>query len=98
MAFREHESTRLKRNQNLSIGDVTTVNLTTLSGGVQSNVIPPFMQIGFDIRLAITVDHDEFEKQVRNMLHLIISFLIIKNFFYLYRFVSGATKLAVILN
>ncbi|XP_065365133.1 aminoacylase-1-like [Calliphora vicina] len=65
MEFREHESKRLESNPNLTIGDVTTVNLTTLSGGVQSNVIPPFMQMGFDIRLAITVDHAEFEKQVR---------------------------------
>ncbi|KAI8122699.1 hypothetical protein FF38_01384 [Lucilia cuprina] len=65
MAFREHEAKRLESDPNLTIGDVTTVNLTTLSGGVQSNVIPPFMQMGFDIRLAITVDHAEFEKQVR---------------------------------
>ncbi|TMW48983.1 hypothetical protein DOY81_005927 [Sarcophaga bullata] len=65
MAFREHESKRLERDPNLTIGDVTTVNLTKISGGVQSNVIPPFMQIGFDIRLAITVDHNEFEKQIR---------------------------------
>ncbi|KAM7348873.1 aminoacylase-1-like [Cochliomyia hominivorax] len=65
MSFREHESKRLESDPNLTIGDVTTVNLTTISGGVQSNVIPPFMQIGFDIRLAITVDHNEFEKQVR---------------------------------
>ena len=64
MAFREHESKRLEQDPNLTIGDVTTVNLTKISGGVQSNVIPPFMQIGFDIRLAITVDHNEFEKQV----------------------------------
>lgn len=65
MAFREHESQRLENDPSLSIGDVTTVNLTTIKGGVQSNVVPPFMDVCFDIRLAITVDHQEFENQVR---------------------------------
>ncbi|XP_013107891.1 aminoacylase-1 isoform X1 [Stomoxys calcitrans] len=65
MAFRANESKRLESDASLSIGDVTTVNLTTLKGGVQSNVVPPFMDVCFDIRLAITVDHGDFEKQVR---------------------------------
>ena len=32
-----------------------------LQGGVQSNVVPPEFVIGFDVRLAVTVDHAEFE-------------------------------------
>lgn len=71
MAFREHESKRLESNPLFSIGDVTTVNLTTIKGGVQSNVIPPFMDACFDIRLAITVDHKDFEKQVNKENYLL---------------------------
>lgn len=46
----------------LLIGDVTTVNLTVISGGVQTNVVPPEMTVGFDIRLALDVDHVAFER------------------------------------
>lgn len=45
----------------LLVGDVTTVNLTVISGGVQTNVVPPEMTVGFDIRLALDVDHAQFE-------------------------------------
>ncbi|XP_037936843.1 aminoacylase-1A-like [Teleopsis dalmanni] len=65
MTLREQESKRLESDSSLTIGDVTTVNLTKIHGGVQSNVIPPLLEACFDIRLAITVDHKEFENQVR---------------------------------
>lgn len=68
MAIRKAESQRLELNPNLTIGDVTTVNLTKINGGVQSNVIPPNLEASFDIRLAITMDHDRFEKQVEHFL------------------------------
>lgn len=44
------------------IGDVTTLNLTVIEGGVQTNVVPPEMSVGFDIRLALDVDHGEFQR------------------------------------
>ena len=31
---------RLKSNPNLTLGDVTTTNMTIVEGGVQANVIP----------------------------------------------------------
>uniref|UniRef100_A0A1I8N6R7 N-acyl-aliphatic-L-amino acid amidohydrolase n=1 Tax=Musca domestica TaxID=7370 RepID=A0A1I8N6R7_MUSDO len=65
MSLRAEESKRLENDPTLTIGDVTTINLTTINGGVQSNVVPPFLSVGFDIRLAITVDHQEFEKQLQ---------------------------------
>uniref|UniRef100_B3P7G4 GG11188 n=1 Tax=Drosophila erecta TaxID=7220 RepID=B3P7G4_DROER len=48
----------------LSVGDVTTVNLTQLSGGVQSNVVPPLFDAVFGIRLSITLDLIAFVRQI----------------------------------
>ncbi|XP_004529658.1 aminoacylase-1 [Ceratitis capitata] len=64
MDFRQHEVERLAKDSSLTIGDVTTINLTSLNGGVQSNVVPPTMEAVFDMRLALNVDHDDFEKQL----------------------------------
>lgn len=65
MEFREHELKRLENNPEFSIGDVTTVNLTILRGGVQGNVIPPELSFLFDIRIAVDVSHEEFENKIR---------------------------------
>lgn len=64
MEFRDVEERKLESNSNLHIGDVTTVNLTMINGGVQNNVIPGEMSIVFDIRLAVDVDHSDFERMV----------------------------------
>ncbi|XP_037028851.1 aminoacylase-1-like isoform X1 [Bradysia coprophila] len=64
MDFREQEVRKLDNNPDLTIGDVTTVNLTMISGGIQTNVVPPLLIVGFDVRLAITQSHDEFEALV----------------------------------
>ncbi|XP_068152465.1 aminoacylase-1-like [Drosophila tropicalis] len=63
--FRDGEVKRLKENPNLNIGDVTTVNLTEVKGGVQSNVVPPSFEVVFDVRVSITVDVNAFEQQIR---------------------------------
>lgn len=65
MDFRQKEKNKLVNDPSLKIGDVTTVNLTVIKGGVQSNVIPPEMTAVFDVRLACDVNHVEFEKMVR---------------------------------
>ncbi|XP_058978503.1 aminoacylase-1B-like [Musca domestica] len=64
MSMREQQVRRLENNPDLTIGDVTTINLTQVRGGVQSNVVPPTMVLGFDVRLALDVDHKEFEEQL----------------------------------
>lgn len=46
------------------LGNVTSANVTKLSGGVQSNVIPPEMTITVDFRLAPDVCHEAFEAQL----------------------------------
>ncbi|XP_065214154.1 aminoacylase-1-like [Planococcus citri] len=62
--YREQQKKKLHSDPNLLIGDVTTVNLTKLEGGVQMNVVPPEMKIGFDIRLALDVNHEDFVKMI----------------------------------
>lgn len=59
--YRKSQIARLKANSELVTADVTTVNMTILSGGVQSNVIPPQFTLTFDIRLGIDVNHAKFE-------------------------------------
>lgn len=64
MEFRAKELEKLKQNNELTIGDVTTVNLTMLSGGIQNNVIPPEINCVLDIRIAVDVDLEQFENMV----------------------------------
>ncbi|EDW82934.1 uncharacterized protein Dwil_GK22579 [Drosophila willistoni] len=64
MALRQVQVETLANNPELSIGDVTTINLTRVEGGVQSNVVPPQLTAGFDCRLALDVDHQEFEAKL----------------------------------
>lgn len=45
--------------------NVTTINLTMVRGGVQSNVIPAEMSATFDIRLSINTELAELEQQVQ---------------------------------
>lgn len=65
MEFRNGEMQKLKDNPELQMGDVTAVNLTMLSGGLQSNIVPAELRVTFDIRVAIDVDLDKFEKLAR---------------------------------
>ncbi|XP_055588182.1 aminoacylase-1-like [Uranotaenia lowii] len=64
MDFRRAEEEKLLNNPNLTVGDVTTVNLTMMSGGVQSNVIPAELMVCFDVRLSVTVDIETFTRQL----------------------------------
>ncbi|KAJ3362436.1 adenylate cyclase [Allomyces javanicus] len=57
LAFRDEQEAQLKAGvrpdgRPFSLGDVTTVNLTMLNGGVQMNVIPNQLDMGFDIRIS----------------------------------------------
>lgn len=67
MAMRAQELRKLENNPELTIGDVTTINLTRAGGGVQSNVVPPLLMVCFDVRLAIDVDQVEFENKVNSI-------------------------------
>lgn len=63
--FRASEAKKLKDNSELTDGDVTSINLTRLDGGVQTNVIPSRISLGYDIRIALDVDIPAFEDKVR---------------------------------
>ncbi|XP_014725113.1 PREDICTED: aminoacylase-1 [Sturnus vulgaris] len=64
LAFRESEKQRLKSDSSLTLGDVTSLNMTMLEGGVSFNVVPSEMAASFDIRIPPTVDLKAFEEQV----------------------------------
>lgn len=62
--FRGGEQQKLKDNASLTIGDVTSINLTKIEGGSQVNVVPDQMRITFDIRLSVDVSPSEFDEMV----------------------------------
>lgn len=68
MDYRQSQVDILDQNPDLNLGDVTTVNLTILQGGVQVNVVPPEFIASIDMRIAIDVDLNEFEKQLNTWL------------------------------
>ncbi|KAL0880830.1 hypothetical protein ABMA27_002014 [Loxostege sticticalis] len=65
MDLRKQQKKILDSDSKLTIGDVTSVNMTQIYGGVQSNVIPEKLTAVFDVRLAVTVDHTQFENMVK---------------------------------
>ncbi|XP_045604702.1 aminoacylase-1 [Procambarus clarkii] len=64
--YRDQQENLLKENQDLSLGDVTSVNLTMLEGGVQYNVVPSELNVGFDIRIAPTEDFTKLEEKIKS--------------------------------
>jgi len=65
LAYREQEKARLEADPTKTLGDVTTVNLTIMEGGVQTNVVPDKFKLTFDIRITPTTNIVEFEKDIR---------------------------------
>ncbi|KAK8734998.1 hypothetical protein OTU49_005777 [Cherax quadricarinatus] len=65
LSYRDEQKLLLRDNEELRLGDVTTVNLTMLKGGVQVNVVPAELSIYFDIRLAPTEDVRKFEEKIK---------------------------------
>lgn len=64
LTFRKQQEDRLKQDPNLQLGDVTSVNLTMLEGGVQFNVVPAELCVGFDMRIPPSVDLAAFEQTI----------------------------------
>ncbi|TRZ01132.1 hypothetical protein DNTS_007855 [Danionella cerebrum] len=61
LEFREKEKHRLNTSECFTLGDVTTVNMTMVKGGVAYNVVPAEMDVSFDLRIPPT----EFEEQIK---------------------------------
>lgn len=64
LGFREEQKKIYEADESLNLGDVTTVNLTYMSGGVQMNVVPNEFTVGFDIRITPTTNMADFEAQI----------------------------------
>lgn len=64
--FRKSEEQRLKHNPNFTIGDVTTVNITTIKGGIQQNVVPPEITMSVDARMSVNIDYEQFDRDIIN--------------------------------
>ncbi|XP_045769333.1 aminoacylase-1-like [Maniola jurtina] len=65
MDLRKESKTKLENDPELTTADVTSVNLTMLNGGIQSNVIPEKLSVTFDLRLALSVNVVEFENMMK---------------------------------
>lgn len=64
LSFRDSQMQKLKADPNLTLGDVISLNLTKVEGGVQVNVVPAELAAYFDIRVPPTVDKNAFLKQI----------------------------------
>ncbi|VDQ04103.1 unnamed protein product [Trichobilharzia regenti] len=63
--FRKEEQLRLENSQGkLTLGDITTVNMTMISGGVQHNVVPEKLLASFDIRLTPSLSLDGLKEKL----------------------------------
>ena len=67
-AFRQAEKAKLEANPHYTLGDVTSVNLTIMEGGVQTNVVPDKFILNFDIRITPTTNIEQFESMLRGWL------------------------------
>uniref|UniRef100_A0AAQ4QT92 N-acyl-aliphatic-L-amino acid amidohydrolase n=1 Tax=Gasterosteus aculeatus aculeatus TaxID=481459 RepID=A0AAQ4QT92_GASAC len=56
----------LNTSECFTLGDVTTVNMTMVKGGVAYNVIPAEMDVSFDLRIPPQVNLQEFERQIKD--------------------------------
>ena len=68
LSYRLEEKARLEANPSFTLGDVTSVNLTIMEGGVQTNVVPDKFSLNFDIRITPTTNMVEFEAMLRKWL------------------------------
>lgn len=70
MEMRKYEQKKLEINPNLTLGDVTTINLTKFEGGVQVNVVPPELKVTFDCRVSADTDLETFTKWIEDVCKL----------------------------
>lgn len=61
--FRAEEMRKLNELK-YPFGNVTSINLTILNGGIQPNLVPAEISATFDMRVSVNTDLNEFEKQV----------------------------------
>jgi aminoacylase len=68
LAKRSEQKALLKSDPTLLLGDVTSVNMTMLSGGLQANVVPPDLSVVFDMRISPKWSIPEAEKFLADLM------------------------------
>lgn len=66
LSWREVEKQKLADNPCLKLGDVTSINMNIIKGGVQGNVVPAEMYAQFDIRIPPTEDLVALKQKIQN--------------------------------
>ncbi|CAJ0936050.1 unnamed protein product, partial [Mesorhabditis belari] len=66
LTFRAEQKSLLQSDSSKTLGDVTSLNLTIVRGGVQTNVLPEKFECEFDIRVPPTVDYVQFEAMLND--------------------------------
>lgn len=65
LEYREKEKAKITGDCScLKLGDVTTINLTGLSGGLAPNIVPNEFRATFDIRITPKISIQDFEQQL----------------------------------
>src|SRR5690348_12293927 len=62
LEVRTQQKALLNSRPDMLLGDVTSVNMTMLGGGLQANVVPPELSAVFDVRISPNWPVDEFQK------------------------------------
>ncbi|CAF1274855.1 unnamed protein product [Didymodactylos carnosus] len=60
LSYRIQQKICFDSNKQLQLGDITTINLTKITGGVQPNVVPSSFTLTFDCRIA-TDNYEQFK-------------------------------------
>ncbi|PIO64211.1 hypothetical protein TELCIR_14170, partial [Teladorsagia circumcincta] len=64
LSFREEQRLLLKNDSTKRLGDVITLNITKVEGGVQVNVLPENFTLLLDIRIPPTADFEKMEERI----------------------------------
>lgn len=62
--FRQTQIEKMENDSALEEGDISSINLTIINGGVLRNVVPATISATFDLRLTPSLDLKAFEQQV----------------------------------
>lgn len=68
LGLRTQQKALLNSDPSLLLGDVTSVNMTMLSGGLQANVVPPDLSVVFDMRISPKWPIAEVEKFLADLM------------------------------
>uniref|UniRef100_A0A0N4Z1P0 N-acyl-aliphatic-L-amino acid amidohydrolase n=1 Tax=Parastrongyloides trichosuri TaxID=131310 RepID=A0A0N4Z1P0_PARTI len=66
LEFRASEKVKLESDSKKNLGDVTTLNVTIINGGVQVNCLPTEFEMSIDMRINPNYNFDEIEKMINS--------------------------------